>query len=222
MVWREEEILTTSIFANLTRKPHFIFARKHPVETLYKLLFERELPRVYVSFPISNVTDKPEIMNEINEFKEQLVKEFIVFDPYTISEKKLDYKLRAAEKAGQQEIDYEVRGKTAKIPVDQVRPIIQDINDQIIARDLMLVEQSEMVVAFYPCFEDGTPIHSAGREREVSHARDTGSPVYIIWPSSKQEPGPFEGDVATKTFRSVSEARDFLVRKYVKAPSPSN
>lgn len=212
MVWREEEILTTSIYAALTHKLHFVFARKHPVETLYKLLFEPGIPRIYASFPISAVIDKTEIIAEINRFKDELVKHFTVFDPYTIGEKKLDYKVKAAQKAGQKIIEYEIEGKVLSIPLEDVLPILTDIDDQIIARDLSLVDQSEAVVAFYPCFEDGTPIHSAGREREVQYARDSGKRVYLIWPSTKQEPGPFEKDAATAVFRSVGEAGDFLLK----------
>ncbi len=216
MVWREEEILTTSIFAALTNKPHFVFARKHPVETLYKLLFEPDTARLYVSFPISAIIDKPEILAEIKGFKDELVKHFTVFDPYTISEKRLDYRVKTALKAGLKEVEYQIGGEKVKISVDNLIPILPDIDDQIIARDLTLVEQSQIVVAFYPCFEDGTPIHSAGREREVQHARDTGRPVYLIWPSTKQEPGPFEHDAATQIFRSVAEARDSLLRTYAR------
>jgi adenylate kinase len=221
MVWREEEILTTSIFAALNKKLHFVFARKHPIDTLYKLLFEPTLPRIYASFPISAVIDKPEILAEINSFKRELVQDFTVFDPYTISEKKLDYKVRAARKAGQDAIEYDVGGKAIAISIDELLPILPDIDDQIIARDLILVEQSEIIVAFYPCFEDGTPIHSGGREREVSHASANGKAVYLIWPSVKHEPGPFEADAASKIFRSVGEARDYLLKTYRKPPPAS-
>ena len=216
MVWREEEVLTTSLFAALSKKPRFVFARKHPARTLYKLLFSPSKVRIYASFPITAVIDKPEIVEEIRNFKDELVQHFTVFDPYTISEKKLDYLVRQAQKAKKTEIQYEGLGKALTIPIADLLPILRDIDDQIIARDLILVEQSEVVVAFYPCLENGTPVHSAGREREVQHARDTGKPVYLIWPSTVHEPGPFEVDSATKIFRSVQEAREFLLKKYGK------
>lgn len=216
MVWREEEILTTSIFAALTKKPHFVFARKHPIETLFKLLFDKDVPRLYASFPISAVIDKPKILGEINDFKAELFRHFTVFDPYTISEKKLDYKVKAAQKAGEQSIQYDVAGKAITINLEDLSPILPDIDDQIIARDLKLVEQSNLIVAFYPCFEDDTPIHSAGREREVQHARDRGKPVFLIWPSGKQDPGPFETDSATEVFRSVQDCRQYLLKRFGK------
>ncbi len=214
MVWREEEILTTSIFAHLTHKPHYICVRKHPIETLYRLLFEPELPRIYVSFPISAIIDKPDIVAEIDAFKNELVKQFTVFDPYTIREKRLDYEVQRALKAGRDSIEYEVNGTAITIPISEVESILADIDDQIVARDLMLVEQSQMLVAYYPCYDDGTPIHSGGREREIIHGRDNGKPVYLIWPSDKKEPGPFELDNAAEILRSVRDARDFLVKAH--------
>jgi len=214
MVWREEEILTTSIFAALSKNDRFVFARKHPARTLYKLLFQPKKLRLYVSFPITAVIDKPDIVAEIGNFKDELVKHFTVFDPYTISEKRLDYLAKAAKKAGKSSIEYLVGGRKTNIELADLLPILPDIDDQIIARDLILVEQSGAIIAFYPCLENGTPVHSAGREREVQHARDTAKPVYLIWPSTVHEPGPFEVDAATKIFRSVPEAQDFLLRTY--------
>jgi hypothetical protein len=101
-----------------------------------------------------------------------------------------------------------------RIPIADLLPIFADIDDQIVALDLMLVEQSNMVVAYYPCHEDGAPIYSAGREREIQYARDNGRYVYLIWPSKTKEPGPFEMDRATAIFRSVDEARDALIRMH--------
>lgn len=217
MVWREEEILATSIFAKTFGKPHYLFARKHPVGTLYKLLFKPDLPKVYVSFPISAVVDKPEILSEIQGFKSELAEHFTVFDPYTISEKRLAYKAQVARKAGKQSFDYDTEGGSTTIQLTEVESILKDIDDQIVARDLHLVEQSEIIVAFYPCFEDGTPIHSGGRERETTHARDTTKRVFIIWPSHK-DPGPFESDNAERIFREVGEAREFMLSTL---PQPS-
>jgi adenylate kinase len=214
MVWREEEILTTSIIASLGKKPHYVFARKHPVATFYKLLFEPKTPKIYVSFPISAVIKMPEVLKEIKDFKDELVQHFTVFDPYTISEKQLDYFVQAARRAGNGTIEYQMGNKVSNISVADLQPILTDIDDQIIARDLILVDQSDAVVAFYPCLEGGGPVHSAGREREVTHGRDRGKDVYLIWPSQTHEPGPFERDCATQIFRSVSDARDFLLKKY--------
>jgi adenylate kinase len=216
MVWREEETLTTSLLAALTGRPHYVFARKHPISTLYGLLFEPDKPKVYTSFPISAVVSNAPVMAQIDEFKGEIARHFTVFDPYTISEKKLDYAVQAARRRGEDKITYEVDGGSMVIDIAELESILPDIDDQIIARDFHLVEQSDFLVAYYPCYDNGEPIHSAGREREVAHARDLGKPVYSIWQSAK-EPGPFEQDSATKIFRTLGEARDFLVKKYSKA-----
>jgi hypothetical protein len=90
---------------------------------------------------------------EIQALKGDLADHFTVFDPYTISEKKLDYVVNSARRAGKDEIQYEVLGKTKSIRVADLQPILADIDDQIIARDLMLVEQSEILLASYPCLD---------------------------------------------------------------------
>jgi adenylate kinase len=181
---------------------------------LYRLLFERERKRIYVSFPISNVINRPEARAEIEEFKEAIQSDFTMFDPYTISEKKLDYLVQTARKAGQDAIECAIEGQQVRIPLSDVLPILPYIDSQIVGRDLQLVQQSDLLLAYYPCFEDGTPIHSAGREREIGFARDNGKEVFVIWPSITRDLGPFERDAVTKVFQTVGQARDYLVRAY--------
>ena len=86
MVWREEELLATEILANITRGyGHFFMisrGRNVPTtQTIYRLMFEQEKKKVYVSFPMSHVMDLPDTLAEIDRFKATIAEHFIVFDP---------------------------------------------------------------------------------------------------------------------------------------------
>src|SRR4029453_4862979 len=74
MVWREEELLATEILANITRGyGHFYMisrGRDIPaVQTIYRLMFEPQRKKVYLSFPMSHVMDQPATLEEIEKFK---------------------------------------------------------------------------------------------------------------------------------------------------------
>src|SRR5271156_893616 len=91
MVWREEELLATEILANITRGyGHFFMisrGRNVPTtQTIYRLMFEREKKKVYVSFPMSHVMDLPDTLAEIDRFRATLAEHFITFDPGDVDE----------------------------------------------------------------------------------------------------------------------------------------
>src|SRR5438874_6524052 len=91
MVWREEELLATEIIANIMRGyGHFYMisrGRNIPtVQTIYRLMFEREKKKVYLSFPMSHVMDLPDTLAEIDRFKADINNHFITFDPADVDE----------------------------------------------------------------------------------------------------------------------------------------
>src|SRR6266571_4730265 len=84
MVWREEELLATEILANILRGyGHFFMisrGRNIPTtQTIYRLMFEREKKKVYLSFPMSHVMDLPDTLAEIDRFKAAINEHFITF-----------------------------------------------------------------------------------------------------------------------------------------------
>lgn len=93
VIWREEEIVMTDTIADLInadetkRVPHYILTRSSSPEVLYKLMFVGDQKKVYTSFPISGMGEKEQ--EETEEFRKVLAERFIVFDPYTITEKKI-------------------------------------------------------------------------------------------------------------------------------------
>src|SRR5918997_1520817 len=74
MVWREEELLATEILANITKGyGHFFMisrGRNVPTtQTIYRLMFEPHLRKVYPSFPMSHVMDLPDTLAEIEHLE---------------------------------------------------------------------------------------------------------------------------------------------------------
>jgi nucleoside 2-deoxyribosyltransferase len=155
----------------------------------------------------------PEVISAVEEFKADLSREFIVFDPYTISEKKLDYLAKSAFRDGKEDISIEAseddNSKKISIRVADIKDVMAQVDQQIISRDLQLIDQSETVIAYVAAYPNGDPVHSAGTQKEVTYARELGKDVYYIW-TPKKDPGPFEKDAATQIFRSVEEARQRL------------
>src|SRR3989442_11048073 len=74
--------------------PHFVVAVKHSRRMLYRLLFRRDILRIYASFPISDTRDKSKRVAEVNKFRTELESRYTVFDPCTIDE------LRGSTKKG--------------------------------------------------------------------------------------------------------------------------
>ncbi len=211
MVWREEEIITTEMVALSQSKPHFIIPRKNPIDTIFKIMFRNDLKKSYVSFPITKVLDKPSILKQINEFRETLSKNLIVFDPYTIQEKRLLLLLNEAREAEQSDVEVEALGKKRKFDFSDIMSIEKDIDGQIISRDFRLINQGDLVIAFVPEVK-GEPDISAGVQSEIQYAHDLPREVYVIWPSQK-EPSVWIEAMATHVFKgenAFEEALDFL------------
>jgi adenylate kinase len=125
MVWREEEILATELLAQAcaqstglesratpdgTDVPFFILSRgRHAetIETCLRLVTRRDMRKVYPSFPMSHVVDMPEVLREIDDFRAELAKHFISFDPGDVDEKLLLERAIAAAKEGKDWIEME-------------------------------------------------------------------------------------------------------------------
>src|SRR3954465_4737101 len=118
MVWREEEVLATEILANITRGyGHFFMVSRGrdvpTVETIYRLMFERQRKRAYLSFPMSHVMDLPDTLAEITAFKATMNAHFTTFDPADVDELVLHTSALKAMEEGRTTI--EVRAAEGKI-----------------------------------------------------------------------------------------------------------
>jgi len=104
LIGRRHEILIADLLTNFLeykfsrpRKPNYVLALRHSVETLGRLLYGDNITKVYVSFPISKPRRKQQqknckAMNEVNDMLKQALefqknnKNLVLFLPVTIDE----------------------------------------------------------------------------------------------------------------------------------------
>jgi adenylate kinase len=217
LVWREEEIVVTEVVAHILRGhgAYYVIARgveRDTAESVYRLMFEPQRKRVYPSFPMTHVMDMPEVLAEIDAFRETLAEQFITFDPGDLDEKRLLFEAGAATQRGEKSFRINVHGKQMDLPVDQVTAVAHDIDSQIYARDFKLIDQSDMIVSYVPELPSGKPGLSSGVERELQHAYENTREVYVVW-KPKAEPSPFVTKTATEVFPSVEDALKHFQKK---------
>jgi adenylate kinase len=209
MVWREEEILATEILAHAIggHGRFYVLARGVEGQTassLVRLMFEPARKKIYPSFPMSHVMDMPDVLAEIDAFRDSLAEHFICFDPGDLDEKRLLFEAAEATKQGRQSVTLRVNGRDLAFNVTDVAGVARDIDSQIYARDFKLIDQSDMIVSYIPELAGGIPGLSSGVERELQHAFEGTKEVYVIW-RPRKEPSPFVTETATRVFRSVEE-----------------
>ncbi|MBL1219029.1 MAG: AAA family ATPase [Planctomycetes bacterium] len=222
MVWREEEILATELLAQALGCPHsfYIVARgrhKDTVETCMRLVTRPDMRKVYPSFPMSHVMDMPEVLAEIDGFRNELAKHFITFDPGDVDEKLLLENGLAAARDGKDFIEVAphlfggrpVSEKPIRVAVREILDIAGDVDGQIYMRDFKLIDQSDMICSYIPELPGGIPSLSSGVERELQHAFEHTKEVYVVWKPAKT-PSPFITETATKIFDSVDDALTYF------------
>ncbi|MFB0524888.1 MAG: hypothetical protein ACETVZ_05065 [Phycisphaerae bacterium] len=221
IVWREEEIIGTEMLCKgiNERVPFYCLARgtkEETIETFYRLVFESEAKKVYLSFPMTTVGYMENIKKEIDEFRRLMKQLFICFDPGDLEESYLPHKAQQAVQKGLDFVEVTALGQTIRLDLNQVKQIERDINSQIYARDFLLIEQSDMIISFIPALADDRAAISSGVERELQHAHEAAKEVYIIW-TAKQSPSVFVTQTATKIFNNQASAVEFFKKKgYIK------
>ena len=236
LVWREEETLATEMMmlgcrlAGQMRTPRqesgeeggfdgpgearrfYLLAIGQggcTAKAMYRLMFEPDRPRAYLSFPMTHVFDLPEVLAEIDVFREAVGERFIVFDPADLEEQQLNMDAVAASQRGQKIMEAEVLGQVLRFDVAEVMAVSGDIHGQIYARDFMLIDQADMIISYVPELPDGKPGVSSGVERELQHAHEATKEVYVIW-RPRVAPSPFVTETATKMFASTDEAMEYF------------
>ena len=152
MVWREEEILATELLAQAcaapgiagleTRStghgsetrattdnvPFYILSRGRHVETIetcLRLVTRRDMRKVYPSFPMSHVVDMPDVLREIDDFRAELAKHFITFDPGDVDEKLLLERAIVAAREGREWIEMEESPGGSALRAEMVSPALR-------------------------------------------------------------------------------------------------
>lgn len=214
IVWREEEILATEVLASAIRGhgSFYIAARGAEASTipsLYKLIFQPTLRKVYPSFPMTHVAKLPDTLAAINEFRAVLAEHFVTFDPGDVDEKRLVQAAVEASSRGEETVTVNVNDRVHVYGVEDIFSVAKDIDAQIYARDFKLIDQSDIIVSYIPELPDGKPCLSSGVERELQHAHEVTKEVYVVW-QPKTEPSPFITETANQVFRTLDEAIAFF------------
>lgn len=217
LVWREEEIVVTETMAEALAGYGYAYmlSRSNPrinARSMYRLMFEPDRKRVYPSFPMTHVMDLPEVLAEIEMFRDALAEHFITFDPADLNEKRLLHEAERATKQGHADVTIKVHGRNITISASEITRIARDIDAQIYARDFKLIDQSDLIVSYIPQLPDGRPALSSGVERELQHAYEGTKEVFVIW-RPQSDPSPFITETATEVFHSLDELFQYFQRR---------
>jgi len=221
IVWREEEIIGTEMLCKgiNERIPFYCLARgseEQTTETFYKLVFEGQIKKAYLSFPMTAVDDMEDVKEKIDKFRRLMKQSFICFDPGDLEESYLPQKAQRASQKGLDYVEVTALGQKVRLDLREVQQIERDINSQIYARDFMLIDQADMIISFIPTLDDGRAAISSGVERELQHAHEAAKEVYVIW-TAKQSPSVFVTQTATEVFTDLNCAIEFFRNKsYIK------
>jgi len=217
LVWREEETVVTETMAEALAGYGctYIMSRSNPTiaaQSLYRLIFEPRCRRVYPSFPMTHAMDLPEILREIDRFRDALAEHLIIFDPADLDENRLIVEATEAIKRGDESFEVLTNGRPLRLNAAEVADLASAIAGQIYARDFKMIDQSDMIVSYIPTLPGGRPVLSSGVEREVQHAFESTKEVFAIW-RPDCEPSPFVTETATAVFRSTDELLRYLQKR---------
>jgi len=195
LIWRDEEIFVTKMMASYQRKPHYVVAVGQPSNSIHNLMFRPELPKVYLSFPITLMRNDSARVQEVREFRDKLREFFEVFDPLAVEDTELTY---GVTRSGSCSYDLaEVEPEFAITPAER-----SEIEDQTVIRDYMLIDQSDMVVVYYP-----TDKTSPGVLCEIIYGSTNNKEVYAVF---KERVSPFLKFHCTKVFADQESFFDYL------------
>ena len=220
LIWREEEILTAEIISSVLKAPHYVLGvsiepevSTTPLEVAYSLLFEPWKPTAYVSYPISDAQENPQIWEKVLEFRRLVRSSLTAFDPMMIGEKRLQKMLhseRTAERNGRK-LTFEVGNGQVVLDFNEIEEAIPDIDGQIVARDYKLVDQADVIVAYFPADANDNPLIAAGVQSEIEHATAFTKEVIVVWEASR-DPTPFIHQRVDRRFSTLGELREYLVQ----------
>lgn len=210
--WREVEFLVTQEIArNIsdTGIPHYLIALDQASTIIYQLMFESNKKKVYASYPVTSAKRDAKLFTETSDFLKKLKKHFIVFDPMAIGEKLLHDALIENLKMPHPEPCIRVKGRKKKeieYRVNDILPIISDINGQIVSRDQRLVKQSDIVIGYRPAM-------SPGAQHELRYAKNTARvETFIVHPPADSQ-SPFIPELADETYQTVDRLLERLQEK---------
>lgn len=200
-IWRDFETTLTKVLADYENKPFYLLARQEPPEMLYRLC-QRPIPkRIYLSYPITAITQtNPELLEEARQLAARLRDAgFVVYNPMAVDDTPV-----SLGRAG--------HGPEVGVTPEAIKAAEPYLNSQTISRDYQLIDQADWVVVYYP-----TDKISPGVLSEMQHARDVRIPVFMCaFPGAIS---PFLGILYQEAFAAPDELLDALVSQAGEKPA---
>lgn len=120
MIWTELEIYTTEIFALLQGKSQYVIHMNHPVENLYRLIFEPKIKKFYISFPMTFASGQT--LKKIKKFINEIQKYAIIIEPL-------------------------LENDLVNIKDKELNNIL---SNQVVRRDYHFIDQADGIIIYYP------------------------------------------------------------------------
>jgi len=213
IVWRDEEAFITEMLAEYQKKPFYIVSRNEPPELLRNILLnveknkrlgKKSALKAYLSYPITYMKGDPDWMEKKEHVKKCLRDAgLVVFDPITIEEVDIIGLAEDAKSKGENSVTFELEGEKFSISVNEIEESKEDILDQIVARDYKLIDQSDVIIVFYP-----VTTLSPGVLSEINYGFTHNKEVYAIFPYKNRS--PFFEYYTTAIFKSVEDLLEYF------------
>lgn len=219
-LFRKESMLFSATHSEIEQffgkpLPHYVISVKQSLDDFYRLLFERKTIRIYYSFPITAPRNENDVgyFKKLQEWRLQMHKEFVVFDPLAIDELrfKMDENGNVTDNRLIKRIPYEIghpivpppQKNIDSFPQQELQTISNLVIQQISERDYKLVSQAQLVVMWRPLY--GGRTHD-GVESEGVYAAAKGIPVHSYHPKEDRKPNkpfPAHFGVAHQTVKEL-------------------
>ena len=190
--------------------PHFVFAVKHPLGTLFQLLFRRDFLPCYASFPITKTRGDERGRAEIDQYRDVLRKSgfLTILDPLTIDEFRF---VKLDKWVPGMSVLRDRWPMTVGLPMVNETPLtnnpfsgyekvqLESFMTSVIrhleARDYQLVSQATALVAYRPFYGGPTGTHSppsekpsGGVDKELMYALNESKLIYAVHPDEDRTP----------------------------------
>ncbi|MCS7138718.1 MAG: ATP-binding protein [Crenarchaeota archaeon] len=208
LVWRDEEILLTKSIADYRGRPFYVIPSPSPGETLFNLAFKPDSKKAYLSYPITHLENKEASLASKDVFKEKLRRlGLTVFDPGEIEDAFLLEKLKELKDSGLNKLV--IGGNGCEISIKEIEDVVEDLLDQIVARDYQLIDQSDFLIVYY-----FSPIMSPGVLSEMNYGFSNNKKVFVVFQGPES---PFFTYYSTKIFKTEDELISFLKKEMLTA-----
>ncbi|RLE88862.1 MAG: hypothetical protein DRJ49_04400 [Thermoprotei archaeon] len=198
LIWQDEEVFVTKMLADYQRRPYFIVARAEPAELLYKIMYTN-VKRAYLSFPITHVRGEEGYIEEVKKFRDELRKFLIVFDPMAINDMDLLQMAEIAKNEGRDYVKVHHEDVVMEISITEILEAAEEIKFHTVKRDYMLIDQSDIIVVYYPI-----AAMSPGVLSEMIYAHTNNKHVYVVFEETSGL-SPFFEYYATKVFNNPDD-----------------